>query len=316
MTVSRGLQSVSRGLAVRIARRRRWMVTGFHYKPTYFKAIARQRFRPRAIITYPQRPRTYHSLYKIAHLRGYRLTTDLRADAVACLAFQDTMVYEPDDALLQVARTRPVINLGCTDISKQHVGAVFEQIFGYTLTVDPCTFTGECVKKSNDNAKHDGVIITCPIPREKVESDCIYQRVVSNRAEGSNLLLDIRVPIYKGLIPFVFLRYRDPNSRFDGCVQTAVVDVAEVLSPEELDQTRAMCRALGLDLGELDILRDLDERRIYIVDVNKTPGGPFAFSHREQKAMIERMAAAFERTCLEASSDGRAAMGQGATPRT
>ncbi len=315
MNLPRGLHAMGRGIAVRIARRRRWIVTGFLYKLTYLKAIAQRGFKRRTIITYPQRPRTYHSLYKIAHILGYRLTCDPRADAVACVAFHDTTVHEPDDTLAQLARSRPVINLGCTDISKKHVGAVFEQIFGYSLTVDPCTFIGDCVKKSNTNGKHDGVVITCPIPKEEVDPACIYQRVVSNRVAGSNLLLDIRVPMYNKSIPLVFLRYRDPNSRFDGCLGTAVVDVADVLSPEEIVKTRAMCRAMGLDLGELDILRDLDDGRMYIVDVNKTPAGPLAFSRCERRTMLDRMATTFERTLLEASADSRTAMEQSVTPQ-
>jgi hypothetical protein len=31
---------------------------------------------------------------------------------------------------------------------------------------------------------------------------------------------------------------------------------------------------MGLDYGELDVLRDADDGRLYVVDVNTTPFGP------------------------------------------
>ena len=303
MNVLRGFYSATWEIARKLAGRFPWIVNGFIYRVIYLKAIARHGFKRRTIITYPQRPRPYHILYKMAHILGYRLTTDLRADAVACLAFRDTTVWEPDAKLTELAAIRPVLNCRCIDISKKHVGAVFERVFGYTLTVDPCTFTGECVKKSNDNGTHDGVIITCPIRRDEVDHSCIYQRVVNNRIAGSDLVFDIRVPVYDGVIPFAYLKYRDANRRFDNCLRSVTVDVAEVLSPEEIQKTCALCRALGLDLGELDILRDLDEGRIYIVDVNKTPGTPVKFSPRDRWTVLERMATAFERTFLEVGSN-------------
>jgi hypothetical protein len=39
---------------------------------------------------------------------------------------------------------------------------------------------------------------------------------------------------------------------------------------------------MGLDFGELDILRDNDDGRIYIVDVNNTPSGPRRGVHMQE----------------------------------
>jgi hypothetical protein len=35
-----------------------------------------------------------------------------------------------------------------------------------------------------------------------------------------------------------------------------------------------LCREMRLDFGELDVLRDRHDGRIYVVDVNRTPWGP------------------------------------------
>ncbi len=303
MNVLRRFYAATWETARKVAGRRPWIVNGFIYRLIYLKAIARHGFKRRTIITYPQRPRTYHILYKIAHILGYRLTTDLHADAVACVAFHDITVTERDHQLAELATIRPVINVACTDISKKRVAAAFEQVFGYTLTLDPCTFTGECVKKSDSNGTHDGVIITCPIEQEEVDPACIYQRVVNNRIASSDLLLDIRVPIYNGSIPFLFLRNRELHSRFRHSIRGVMVDADEVFSPDEVEMTRALCCELGLNFGELDVLRDVDDGRLYIIDVNNTPGGPVAFSRRDGRAVLERMAATFERTFLQTETD-------------
>ena len=38
----------------------------------------------------------------------------------------------------------------------------------------------------------------------------------------------------------------------------------------------AVCREMGLDYGELDVLRDREDGRLYILDVNDTPSGIYA----------------------------------------
>ncbi len=301
MSLLRRFSSTIWEIAVKIAGRGPWIVDGFIYKVAYLKALPKRGFVSPRIVTYPDRPRPYHMLYKMTHVLGYRLTTDLRANAVAYVAFEDATVKERPDKL-ELAAIRPVINIDCNDISKKHVAAVFEKVFGYTLTVDPCTYTGTCVKKSDFNGTHDGMIVNCPIPKENEDPDCIYQRMVTCRVPGSDLLTEMRVPIFNDRIPCVRLKYRDPTSPFHYTVGIETADVDDVLSPEEVDKTLAVCRELGLTLGELDVLRDSDDGRIYILDVNNTPSGPAGLNRREGKSVVETMAVVFERTFVQAST--------------
>ncbi len=48
----------------------------------------------------------------------------------------------------------------------------------------------------------------------------------------------------------------------------------EVFSREELDQISAFTREIGLDWGGVDVLRDRNDGKLYIVDANKTDMGP------------------------------------------
>ena len=59
-------------------------------------------------------------------------------------------------------------------------------------------------------------------------------------------------------------------------------------------------RALGIDYGELDILRDRDDGRIYIVDVNNTPfGPPNHLPWSDSRRAVRRLAHAVSEQFLE-----------------
>lgn len=57
------------------------------------------------------------------------------------------------------------------------------------------------------------------------------------------------------------------------------------------------CKEIGLDYGELDILRDKDDKKIYIVDVNNTPWGPpNHLSRADNWKALSMMAKTFKET--------------------
>ena len=96
-------------------------------------------------------------------------------------------------------------------------------------------------------------------------------------------------------MPFCYIKYRPKDIRFKNenfCV--AVSDMAANFSQEEIGQIRAFCREMGLDYGELDVLRDTSDGRIYIVDVNNTPTGPpNRISAKDEEMALSRLGTAF-----------------------
>ena len=48
----------------------------------------------------------------------------------------------------------------------------------------------------------------------------------------------------------------------------------ELSGSSKKEKILLFCRRMGLDYGELDMLRDREDGRLYIVDVNNTPFGP------------------------------------------
>jgi hypothetical protein len=68
----------------------------------------------------------------------------------------------------------------------------------------------------------------------------------------------------------------------------------EALSADEISNIGKFARSIGLDYGELDVLRDRDDGRIYIVDANKTPTGPsFRLPSAELRRAVNILAQVF-----------------------
>ena len=225
---------------------------------------------------YPESPlHRQYTLKTLFERLGYAITLDLNDPFDFAVSWMNR-TWVPSYAFLDdVALTKPVLNLRCTDISKEYVDTLFNDVFGYSAAIDPMTYRGRAVKKSNENAWGRGRFVECPIRRRRKRY--VYQQFIDTTENG--LTAEYRTPIILGAIPMVFiLRKAMParvvktkTQRFD------IVDPCEVFTPEECDDILAFCRRIGLDVGELDILRSKHDGRIYILDANKTtvglPGG-------------------------------------------
>jgi hypothetical protein len=259
--------------------------------------------RRRRALFYPDKPKSFFVIYKILQFLGYHITADPSKRFDIAVNWQNSLDGNPflpiEPALSELAHTRPTaefLNMQCNDVSKKRVSTVFEKTFGYALTVDPQTYSGKCVMKLNGNGLHVGHIIDCPSALQ--ENDFVYQKLIHNELDNG-LVEDVRVPIFRNQIPFVYLKYRPVDERLVDRKHTntraVIAEVSDVLSAEELEKIMEFCRTIGLDYGEIDILRDRDERRIYIVDVNNNPAGPpEPISEEDSRTAIGRLAQAFQ----------------------
>lgn len=238
--------------------------------PIPFKILYFKKTNWKNVFFYPHKPHPMEVLYKVFYLSGYRITNDPHMKADIIVNYEDTTVRTHNDIAKYLKGNEYVINRYCVDISKEKVEKMFREIFGYGLAINPQTYKGNYVKKSNFNAMHDGVVLTKP---EKPERGYIYQRVVNNQIKDT--VLDFRVPFIMGAIPFVYLKYRPVETRFSNTNRYAKIsDTKDIFSQDEIAKIIEFCKLMGLDYGELDILRDSDNKRIYIMDVNNTPSGP------------------------------------------
>lgn len=244
---------------------------------------------PRARISFfPKKPRSYYAIWPVCQLAHVKIVDD-PAEADLHFYFED---IEFLTAPRQAPSGRTAFNIGCFDIRKSVVSRVFEETFGYSLKIDPARYQGRAVEKSEANGKHDGRIIECPVASPR--SDRVYQRLIDNSFDGREHI-DIRTPVVGGRIPFVYLKRRLPDLRFSNeNHRVDLIDADAMLSKREQSQILAFAEAMRLDFGGLDVLRDREDGRIYIVDANKTDmGPPSALSGHEKFRAMRGLADAF-----------------------
>ncbi len=258
----------------------------------------------KCILFYPAQPQPIHVIYKALLFLGFRTVSDPNQHydvAIKWWRAPDGMPFGPSgkDVLAEFGRVPAnarLLNIKCEDISKEHLNAVFDETFGYSVSVDPSMHKGKCVMKSNWNALHEGRTIECPT--QVRDRNVVYQKLIRNETEDG-LVEDMRVPVFGDRTPFVYLKYRSVKDRFVDRVHTntkaKIAEVREVLSEEELKNIHRFCANIGMDYGEIDVLRDRTDGRIYIVDANNSPSGPPSpISYSEGKLAVMRLAQAFE----------------------
>jgi hypothetical protein len=213
----------------------------------------------------PHRPRPWYIVWAAVIWGGMRFASSPeRADAA--FYFEDQT-----QAIPPAPRHPRAFNFGVGDVSKSYVARVMEVAFGYPLSLDPTTHVGEAVEKGEGNGVHDGRLVQCPTARIDGKS---YQRLIkTERADG--WAYDLRTACVGGKPVVVFVKQKPAVARFS-IQNTSVVVRApeEVFSAAEIAQISAFCGAMKLDWGGLDVLREAESGRLYVVDVNKTDTGP------------------------------------------
>jgi hypothetical protein len=262
-----------------------------HELAYYFNSILNGK-EAKTILFYPEYPHKRTIIYKILKHLKYNITNNPKHKSDIVFYWLDA-TFRKDEHVLSQFNSSKVMNINCTDISKEKISVVFLEIFGYGLNVNAESYYGDCVKKNNLNAMHDGVIIQCPV--ENPEEGFVYQKVLNNTYD-ENLVMDLRTPVLKGEIPFIYLKFKKIRDRFTNDVyKSEIVSVDEFLTKDEIKNISEFCLRLGLDYGELDVLRNKDDGKIYIVDVNYTPWGPPAkLSGDENRMTVIRMSEFFK----------------------
>lgn len=193
-----------------------------------------------------------------------RMKPNLHA-ADAIMVFEDRTQSD-----VTVPKTQAVVlNARITDISKAHIGRVFEQVFGYPLSLNPQTHHGPMVQKSDINGVHDGRIVVGPLGHPV--PGYVYQHPVESWIR-EGVSEDLRCACVGGAVVQVFRKEKTKAARFQAhYLQTELRDPDETFTDKEQALIGQFCAVLGLDFGSMDILRDYaDGGRLYIVDVNKT----------------------------------------------
>ncbi|MEM1116387.1 MAG: hypothetical protein AAF845_12145 [Bacteroidota bacterium] len=257
----------------------------------YSEALSTAAAPRRRVLFYPELPSRWSIASKICTALRYEVSNDPARPADVAVWYENTTYPTSDRSVLPPGLG--VVNAGCCDISKRRVGIAFEAAFGYPLTIDPTTYDGPMVEKSDENYAHDGVVLAGPIAAPR--PDRVYQVCVDAR-EGDDVFIDYRTHVSGGHIPVVFRKPRPSGERrFADVLDCEMRDPADVFDAEERRRILALCDHMGVEFAELDILRDRETGRIYVVDVNVTPAGPrHEMSSADRIGAVRRMADAFD----------------------
>jgi len=250
--------------------------------------------RPKATLAFhPQPSGPWYNAWLAARMGGIKVVKDPQAAEVV-FVFDDKTESETG-ITLDPSLKEKAINARIDDISKNHVAKVFENIFGYGVDIDPLTYQGKAVQKSDANGTHDGQVVECPLTPEAIRPDSVYQKLIDSTHDGPRSE-DLRMAYVGGEIPVVFHKYKLIEKRFG-----TDYDHVDVWSPDtafsEEEQTQLInfCEAMGLDFGAVDVMRDKHDGRIYVVDVNKTCMPVLCLRQKEQRRAFRLIAEALIR---------------------
>lgn len=183
-----------------------------------------------------------------------------------------------------------LINKNLNDIQKSSIDVHHRKVFGRGVCVDKSEIIPDrlYVLKSDENAAHDGKVIKGEESLSGEFKGSVIQNLIDNRL-NENEVLDIRVPVIGGSIPFAYLKVRPISIRFSNQnSRCSIVMVDTVFSKKEVSQIIEFARLNNIDYAELDILRDANSKDIWIVDVNNTPAGPPNGLHKIEKNLAIR----------------------------
>lgn len=257
----------------------RWMTYYAFVRAHGFLASLRRPLGPRIWFT-PHQPRPWYIIWAATVWGGMSFALSPE-HADATIYFEDQTKAEPPPP--QHARA---FNFGVGDVSKSYVARMMEQAFGYPLAIDPETYHGAAVEKGEGNGVHDGRLVQCPIAPAPGKA---YQRVI--KTEGADgWAYDLRTACVGGRPIAVYVKQKPAAARFS-IQNTSVVVKApeEVFSPREIAQLQHFCAVMKLDWGGLDVLRERESGRLYVVDVNKTDTGPAVVLSWKDRARVTKL---------------------------
>jgi|WetSurMetagenome_2_1015567.scaffolds.fasta_scaffold26582_2 hypothetical protein len=160
---------------------------------------------------------------------------------------------EQDD----IVKNSNCLNKGCYDITKRRVNNVFDNII-----VDPETFTGLMVRKSEDQCSMDDKMVKGPT---RNEPGYIYRKFIDTKV--GDYYIEYRL-FYFGEIKFIATKKYIELFSKDNFIWSQPLSVIPIEKRMEIESS---CKKFGFDFGEIDVLRDVDGQ-FYVVDLNNIAG--------------------------------------------
>jgi hypothetical protein len=222
------------------------------------------------MLFYPDLPRPINKITDICNRLKISISNNPLSHFDLAIHWNYNTYCKLPDAVKKLHEKKPFINGDLFDVSKSYVDSVFKEVFTYStlLKEDHGLKYGVCIKKSELQASHDALIVKIPFLREQ---GFVYQKFLDSRFCYSHCM-DLRVPIFKQTIPVVFGKIKAAGSPIKSVVGVSTHEPLEVFSQDEIDKILLFSQYMGMDFGELDIIRNNSDHEIYIIDVNNMAG--------------------------------------------
>jgi hypothetical protein len=188
------------------------------------------------------------------------------------------------------------LNRRCVDVSKGTVDRLWADAAGYSITVDPLTWRGPLVEKPLANAVRGGRVLEGPLTQRR--DDVVYQLLVDSRT--GDRIHSTRAVILNGRVIQACEKWRPHPHWFAGPEVTVPTLPTDLYSAVECAQLARFADLIGMDYGELDVLRANDSGLIYVVDANRTPVRPAGLAPEHDEAWFGPIAQAFAELIVRA----------------
>lgn len=191
---------------------------------------------------------------------------------------------------------KDALNRRCADVSKRTVDQLWAEAAGYSISVDPLTWRGPLVEKPLANAVRGGRVLEGPLSQKR--DDMVYQLLVDSRT--GDRIHSTRAVIVNGRVIQACAKWRPYPHWFAGPEVTIPTPPADLYSEVEMAQLVRFAELIGMDYGELDVVRANDSGLIYVVDANRTPVRPAGLSAEHDEAWFGPIARAFSELIVRA----------------
>jgi len=215
------------------------------------------------ILIYPDKLKDHYKVKMILDHLGYPCTYNTGDAYDVVFNSSQKELHEFD-----LKTTKTIINGRCNNVLKNNVDSKWEAVTGRGLSVNPMEFKGWCVEKPLKQGTNSGRFVLCP---RKPKLGFGYFRWVDTR-DGYMMLNDYRVIICKGEIILCLLKSRPDNEPFRFSQYNYDYVETSYFSKKEVNHILTFSRLMGLDFGEIDVLRSNFDGEIYVVDVNNLAG--------------------------------------------
>lgn len=222
------------------------------------------------MLFYPDLPRPINKITDICNRLRISITNDPLSNFDLAIHWDyNTYCKLPDDTR-KLFENVHCINEDIFDVSKSYVDSIFEEVFSISTLIkqEHGFINGLCVKKCELQASHDMSIVPIPFVREP---GFVYQKLFDSRFCFSHCL-ELRVPVFDDTIPFVFAKVKSITNPARSLDAVSLLETHDAFSDDEISNIILFSQYMGMDFGELDIIRNNSDNQIYILDVNNMPG--------------------------------------------